>query len=431
MSLASPPEAEHRPAGVDLLAEGEREGTGQAASTRQPWGGMALLGASVLLIALNLRPVFASLSVLLPEVLAATGMSPAAASGLTTLPVLCLGLFAFAAPGLARRFGLERMLLACLLLIGIGSLLRGVGSVAWLYVATALAGIGIALANVLMSGLVKRDFPRHTALMMGLYTMAVCAGAAIAAAATVPLERALGGGWQVGLALWALPAAVVSLMWWPQAWPRPVAEPASTGAARGVWRDPVAWAVTVFFGFQSSVAYIVMGWMAPMLRARGLEASVAGYVVSVSVLCQVLTCLVLPAIAVRLKHQSGLAMLLPATGVGCLIACLLWPLDGPFGMAGLWLWSVLLGFALGGLFALALTLIVLRSPDAQVASQLSGMVQGVGYLMAACGPLGVGLLRGADGGFEAVPWLLVAIGLGAVVTGASAGRRRLVGGKST
>jgi MFS transporter, CP family, cyanate transporter len=425
MTLASSPEAARRPAGVDVLAEAGREGSGQTTTGARPWGGIVLLGISVLLIALNLRPVFSSLSVLLPEVVAATGLSPGAASGLTMLPVLCLGLFAPAAPGLARRFGLERMLLVCLLLIGIGSLLRGMGGTAWLFIATALAGSGIALANVLMSGLVKRDFPRHTALMMGLYTMAVCAGAAIAAACTVPLERALDGGWQVGLGLWALPAAVVALMWLPQAWPRPPVEHASTMAGRGVWRDPVAWAVTTFFGFQSSIAYIVMGWLAPLLRARGIEATMAGYVVSVSVLCQVLTCLVVPAIAVRMRNQSGLAMFLPASAVVLLVACLRGPLEGPL---GLWTWAVLLGFALGGLFALALTLIVLRSPDAQVASELSGMAQGVGYLMAACGPLGVGLLRGADGRFETVPWLLAAIGLGAVLTGASAGRVRLVGG---
>ena len=137
-----------------------------------------LLGVSVVLIALNLRPVFSSLSVVLPEVMASTGLSPTSASALTTLPVICLGVFAMLAPRLGRRFGTERTLLACLLMIVVGTLLRGSGSVPLLFAATALAGTGIAISNVLMSALIKRDFAKQVALMMGLYTMAVCAGAA-------------------------------------------------------------------------------------------------------------------------------------------------------------------------------------------------------------------------------------------------------------
>ena len=178
-----------------------------------------LLGMSVVLIALNLRPVFSSLSVVLPEVMASTGLSPTAASALTTLPVICLGVFAMVAPWLGRRFGTERTLLACLLMILVGTLLRGTGSVPLLFAATAVAGTGIAISNVLLSALVKRDFAEQAALMMGLYTMAVCAGAAGGAGLTVPLVHGLGGDWSRALAVWAAPAAVVALIWAPQALP--------------------------------------------------------------------------------------------------------------------------------------------------------------------------------------------------------------------
>ena len=127
-----------------------------------------LLGVSVVLIALNLRPVFSSLSVVLPEVMASTGLSATSASALATLPVICLGVFAMIAPWLGRRFGTERMVLACLLMILVGTLLRGTSSVPLLFAGTALAGIGIAIGNVLLTALVKRDFARQTALMMGL-----------------------------------------------------------------------------------------------------------------------------------------------------------------------------------------------------------------------------------------------------------------------
>jgi CP family cyanate transporter-like MFS transporter len=379
-----------------------------------------LLGLSVVLIAFNLRPVFSSLSVMLPEIMAATGLSSTAASFLTTLPVLCLGLFAPLAPWLGRRFGTERTLLGCMVLILAGTLLRGAGNIPLLFLASAIAGTGIAVSNVLLSGLVKRDFARHEALMMGLYTMAVCGGAASAAGLTVPLEHALGGGWTLALALWTAPAVLTTLLWAPQALPlRPVASE-SGHAVRGLWRDRLAWQVTFFMGLQSALAYIVMGWLAPILRERGLTGAVAGYVVSLSVIVQVVTCLVVPSIAVRCRNQAGIAAALAVLTVAAMLACLFAPLSG------IWAWSVLLGISQGGSFALALTLIVLRAPDSHVAAQLSGMAQGVGYMVAACGPMLVGLLRGWTGSFDASAFLFVLIGAAMLVSGLGAGRALLV-----
>lgn len=379
-------------------------------------GRRILLGASVVLIAFNLRPVFASLSVVLPEIVRATGLSATAASLLTTLPVLCLGLFAPLAPGLGRRFGTERTLLGCMALILVGTLLRGTGNVPLLFLASAIAGSGIAVANVLLSGLVKRDFAGQAALMMGLYTMA-----ALAAGLTVPIEHALGGGWTAALAVWALPAALVTLLWAPQALARKPIASESGFTVRGLWRDRLAWQVTCFMGLQSALAYIVMGWLAPILRERGLASDVAGYVVSVSVITQVVTCLVVPALAVRLRNQIGLAVALALLTVAAMLAQLFAPLGG------VWVWAVLLGIAQGGTFALALTMIVLRSPDSHVAAHLSGMAQGVGYVIAAFGPLLAGLLHGWTGSFGAASWLFVAVGVALVIAGIGAGRTLHVG----
>lgn len=353
-----------------------------------------LLGLSVILIAFNLRPVFSSLSVVLPDIVAATRMSAAAASALTTLPIVCLGLFAMLAPWLGRRMGMERALSACMFLITLGTALRGLGSVPLLFVASALAGIGIAISNVLLSALIKREFAGRAATMMGGYTMAVCGGAAAGAGLTVPLQHALGTGWAGALAAWALPAIFGTLLWAPQAWSvRPLASE-SAFVVRGLWRDPLAWQVTLYMGLQSALAYSVMGWLAPTLRERGLTAETAGFVVSVSVMTQVATCLVVPGMALRRHSQVGLAVGSAALTVAAMLACMFAP------TTGIWAWAVLLGVAQGGTFALALTLIVMRSPDADVAARLSGMAQGVGYLIAAGGPLLGGLLRAWTGGFQ-------------------------------
>lgn len=390
-------------------------GASPATASRQ-W----LLGLSLILIAFNLRPVFASLSVLLPEIMRDTGLTPPAASLLTTLPLLCLGLFAAPAPALARRFGLERTLLGALLLICLGTLLRGTGSLPMLFFSSALAGAGIAVGNVLLPGLVKRDFASHAAMMTGLYTLAICAGAASAAAFTVPLEQLFGGAWTLALASWALPAVLVLLMWAPQALAAGARPAPANILPGGLRRSALAWQVTCFMGLQSSLAYIVMGWLPPILRERGLDSATAGYVLAVSILVQLATCLVTPSIAARCRDQRGLALGLTATILVAMLAFLFAPLGGR------WFWAVLLGCGQGGAFALALSLIVMRSPDATVTAQLSAMAQGWGYVLAAVGPLVAGLLRGWTGSFESSAALIAVIAAAMAWSGWGAGRRMFV-----
>ena len=185
--------AKNDPGSIDLIdAEADSVPTPEpqrpkAAVTR------FLLGASLVLIAFNLRPVFSSASALLPEIRDTLGLSATGASLLTTLPVVCLGLFSPLAPRLAQRIGTERTLLAVVFLLALGTALRGLSSIPLLFLGTALASASIAVGNVLLPGLVKRDFPDKAAMMTGFYTMALCAGAASAAGLTLPVEHALGG----------------------------------------------------------------------------------------------------------------------------------------------------------------------------------------------------------------------------------------------
>lgn len=164
---------------------------------------MILLGLSLMLIAFNLRPLFASLSVLLPDIIGSTSLSSAGAGYLTTLPVLCLGLFAPLAPRISQRVGPERTLLAVLFFLTVGTAMRGMGGMAALFIGSALAGAAIATGNVLLPSVVKRDFPHQAALMTGLYTMALCGGAASAAAFTLPIAHFFDDSWAAGLVVWA------------------------------------------------------------------------------------------------------------------------------------------------------------------------------------------------------------------------------------
>ncbi|MBB3388759.1 CP family cyanate transporter-like MFS transporter [Rhizobium sp. BK275] len=375
-----------------------------------------LLGASLVLIAFNLRPVFSSASALLPEIRTELGLSSLGASLLTTLPVVCLGAFSPLAPRLAQRIGSERTLLGVLLLLTLGTALRGLSSIPLLFLGTALAGAAIAVGNVLLPGLVKRDFAANAALMTGLYTMALCAGAASAAGLTLPIEHALGGSLEGALAVWALPVLVIGLIWLPQVIASGRQPRRSGFRVEGLWRDKLAWQVTLFMGLQSALAYCVFGWLVPILRERGLDGVTAGGIVSASVMVQAAACLVVPHIAVRGKDQRLINVTLCAFAVAALLGLLFAPLSS------VWVWAVLQGIGQGGLIAAAMTAIVLRSRDPHVAAHLSGMAQCVGYLLAAIGPFIVGLIRGWTGSFAGCAVLFVALGLGAAFNGWQAGR---------
>lgn len=381
-----------------------------------------LLGLSLILIAVNLRPVFGSLSVVLPEIMRDTGLSATGASMLTTLPILCLGIFSAPTPTLARRFGAERVLLLALLLILAGTLLRAAGTLPALFTSAVLAGAGIAMGNVLLPGLVKRNFAQQAALMTGLYTLAICAGASSAAAFTVPMEiHWFSGSWPYALAIWAALAFITLLIWAPQALR---ARPIHTDAAARVgslMHDKLAWQVTFFMGLQSALAYIVMGWMAPILRERGVDSATAGYLVGTAIVMQLGTCLITPSLAARQSDQRGLSMLVCVLILTGLLGFYWAPLGTP-----IWLAAMVLGTGLGGAFSLALSLIVMRSGNAHVTAQLSAMAQGWGYVMAAGGPLLVGVLRSITGSYSSSVWLVIFLCLTSAIAGWGAGRNLLV-----
>jgi CP family cyanate transporter-like MFS transporter len=387
-----------------------------------------VLAASLALIAFSLRTPITSVGPILLEAAKATHLSPAGASVLTTLPSLCFGLFGPLAPMLSRRLGSERALLVLLVLLTAGTALRIVPSWETLYLGQIVACFSIGLMNVLLPGVVKRDFPEHVAFMTGLYSAAMCAGAAGAAALTAPAANFIGrflgsasaDAWAWALALWAIPAALAMLIWAPQLPPAHTQAGTKKRLVRGLWRDPLAWQVTLFMGSQSSLAYIVFGWLPTVLRTRGMSAVDAGLMLSLSVMTQAAASLLLPFVLARLRDQRFINLgALALTGVS-LVGCFFAPLST------MWGWALLLGVAQGSSFTLALTVIGLRSGDSHVAGQLSSMAQGIGYLLASSGPFIAGSLLHATGSLNSLAVLCVGVCVVSGGFGYAAGRRRQV-----
>ena len=385
--------------------------TSSSSVIHRPW--LLLLG--LVLVALNLRPALASMAPLLGYVSESLGLSSAAAGLLTTLPVLCLGLFAPLAPRLARRFGSEQVVFGVLFALAAGIVLRSFFGEFGLFAGSILAGASIGVIGVLLPGIVKRDFAKQAGTMTGVYTMALCLGAALAAGSTVPIAHHFNDSWAIGLGIWMIPALLAALIWWPQARQKHDMHKVAY-RVRGLLRDPLAWQVTLYMGLQSSLAYVVFGWLPSVLMGRGLSATDAGLVLSGSIMVQLISALSAPWLATRGKDQRlGVVMAMSMTLIG-LFGCLYAP------VGGMWAWAVVLGLGQGAAFSIALTLIVLRSRDSHVASNLSGMAQGIGYTIASVGPFAVGVVHDVTGSWDSIGWIFAVLGAAATVAGLGAGR---------
>ena len=358
----------------------------------------------MILVGLNLRPALSSLAPLLPRIESEGELSVLTLSLLTTLPVLCLGLFAPVSPWLTRHLGMERSLALGLIVLSTGLALRGFANAPMLYLGTLLIGAAIGVVGTLLPALVKRELANSADLMTGVYTMALCLGGALGAGLSIPLAEAL-SSWSLSLMTWTSLALSALLAWW-LIMPQPAADPqfkTANGHARGLLRNPLAWQVMLLMGSQSSLAYIVFGWLPTLLVKQGYSDHEAGWLMSASIFIQLFSAIAAPWLARMSKDQRpALIATLVLVGIGLLILLL-----GPTALR--WPGSILLGLGQGGSFSLALTLIVLRSGNAKIAGELSALVQGGGYTLAAMGPLIVGLMIDAQMSIQAITGFLLAI----------------------
>ncbi|BBQ90064.1 CynX/NimT family MFS transporter [Raoultella ornithinolytica] len=381
-----------------------------------------LLIAGILFIASTLRVTFTGAAPLLDAIRADYGLSTAQTGMLTTLPLLAFGLVSPLAAGVGRRLGIERSLLVALVLICLGIGLRSLPSTALLFGGTAIIGCGIALGNVLLPGLIKRDFSQHVARMTGAYSITMGGAAALGSAMVVPLALA-GFGWHGALLMLMVFPLLALLVWLPQT--RKTATTPLTGSGamhnRGIWRSALAWQVTLFLGINSLVYYVIIGWLPAILQSLGYSEAQAGSLHGLLQLATAAPGLAIPLILHRLKDQRAIAIIV---ALMCAIsACGLWFWPGQAVV-----WTLIFGFGSGATMILGLTFIGLRANSAHQAAALSGMAQTIGYLLAACGPPLMGKIHDANGDWQ-IPLLAVAlISVVMALFGALAGRDREING---
>ncbi len=357
---------------------------------------------ALVFVILNLRLSVAAIPPVLGQIERETGLSSIGAGVLTALPLVCFGAVALLTPPLLRRIRMAPLLLLTMVAIVIGIAIRLDSALVALYAGTIVLGSGIAVANVLVPGLIKRDFPTQAAIMVGLYSVGLSLSGAIAAGLTVPAKDLLGIGWRPAVAIWGIFAVLALLMWVPQVrHPEPTSSgPPEPAVGRALWRDRLAWSVTLFMGLQSLAFYATLSWLPAILEDHGMSQGAAGWILSYSFFPAMAAAFATPVIQGRIRWQPLLVVALVAVWGCAYIGLMLGPTDAPY------IWGTLLGIGQGVSLALGLGFIVARAPDPHLTAHLSTMAQGVGYLIAAAGPFLVGALHAITGGWT-IPLLLL------------------------
>ncbi|WP_190394381.1 MFS transporter [Nocardiopsis quinghaiensis] len=375
-------------------------GPSAGGTARPPRAVLLLIAAGIALAALNLRTAITSVGPVLDEVTAGLGMTAVGAGLLTTLPVLCFALFGGLTPLLARRLGEHHLLVCALTAVTVGLAARAVAPEPWAFLAlSAVALSGGAVGNVILPALVKQHFPERVGLMTTVYTTALALGTTIAAAATVPLEQST-GEWRAALGAYALFGVAAAVPWLLVLRHGPGrGDPAQALGFRQVLSTGLGWQSVLYFGTQSSIAYIMFGWYAQMLRDQGMDAQTAGLALSYLTLLGIPMSLLLPTLLTRLDDQRPFVAVFAVAYMAGLAG--LWTAP----LSGVWVWTTLVGIGMGT-FVFALTSFALRTRTGAGTAALSASSQSLGYLMGGAGPFLFGLLHEGSGGWHA-PLLLV------------------------
>jgi MFS transporter, CP family, cyanate transporter len=383
-----------------------------------------LLFVGILLIAVNLRAAITSVGPVIEDIRTDLGIGGATASVLISLPLVAFAVVSPVAPVLARRIGIERALGAALAVLAVATVVRSLPSTIALWTGTAFLGVAIAVINVLLPSLVKREYPDRIGQVTGLYSSVQGAAAALASGFAVPLAGTTQHGWRLALGIWAGLGLIALAVFLPQLRRRTVPAEATSSAGtpvryRSPWRSALGWQVTLFMGTQSTVYYTLITWWPSVEQAHGTSAAASGWHLFALQVAGLLANLVTARLIPRQADQRLLivgAAVLVALGIAGQLAL----------PAASLLWIVLAGAGGGANIVLALSLFGLRTGDHQQAAALSGMAQSVGYAMAAGGPILLGALHDATGSWTAPLWVLLGVIVVQAASGALAGRARTI-----
>ena len=354
---------------------------------------------AMILLATNMRAPIVALGSIAPVVQEALNISETQIGWLGAVPMLTFAIGALIAPSIGKRFGLENTLITMVTLLTFGMVLRSVIPT-WIgfLSGTLLLTLAIGFANTLAAPVIKQRTPKHIPLITGLFSLTMTVSAGIVAGVVLPLSESIGWQWSLGgwsfLGLFALAIWVFLRLRLGSSNHQAAILPPSESSKISVWRMPFAWQIAVFMGLQSLLFYTVASFLPSIYISKGLSAVSAGQMGSVFQFMAPLSILSLTWLINRGRPIQALAVLAAVFNV-----------IGVLGLSYLsvnlaWLWAALMGIGCSAIFTLSMMLFSLRTYTTNQSSELSGMAQFVGYLLAFFGPLGTGWLHEVTGNWD-------------------------------
>lgn len=392
-------------------------------STKARW----LLLIGVILVGANLRVPITSVGALITFIREDLGISNASAGMITTLPLIAFALLSPFAPRIANKIGMEWTIALSLVLLITGMIVRSIAGIGYLFTGTIFVGLAIAIGNVLIPGIIKMSFPLKIGIMTGVYAVFMNIFGALGSGLSVPISYVGNMGWQGALNIWGIITIIALLIWLPQLRKHPDESPKANvekDKKTNLWRSPIAWSVTLFMGGQSLAFYTLITWMPDILRTVGYNAGGAGWMVFLMQVALIPTTFVIPVIAEKMSNQIGLAV---GTAVLFIIG-FTGLMSGS--MALVPVWAILLGIAGGSGFSLSMMFFTIRTKDGKEAAELSGMAQSFGYLLAAVGPVLVGVLHDRSNGWLMPLIFLIIISVVILAAGIVSGKEGTISDQS-
>ncbi|WP_350657253.1 MFS transporter [Psychrobacter sp. S1-30-MNA-CIBAN-0213] len=358
-----------------------------------------LVLCAIILLATNMRAPIVALGSIAPVVQDALNISETQIGWLGAVPMLTFAVGALIAPAIGKRFGLENTLIVMVALLTFGMVLRSVVPT-WIgfLSGTLLLTLAIGFANTLAAPVIKQRTPKHIPLITGLFSLTMTVSAGIVAGVVLPLSEQV--GWQWALGGWSFLGIFAIVLWvflrlrLGSSNHQAVDLPKLGSSEISMWRTPFAWQIAVFMGLQSLLFYTVASFLPSIWVSQGLSAVKAGQMGSVFQFMAPIAILSLTWLVNRGRPIQALAVFAAVLNVIGIIGVSYLSTD----LA--WLWSGLMGIGCSAIFTLSMMLFSLRTYTTNQSSELSGMAQFVGYLIAFFGPLGTGWLHEATGSWD-------------------------------
>ncbi|WP_227671529.1 CynX/NimT family MFS transporter [Psychrobacter sp. 72-O-c] len=387
-----------------------------------------LVLCAMILLATNMRAPIVALGSIAPVVQEALNISETQIGWLGAVPMLTFAVGALIAPTIGKRFGLENTLIAMIALLTFGMVIRTLIPT-WIGFlgGTVLLTLAIGFANTLAAPVIKQRTPNHIPLITGLFSLTMTVSAGIVAGVVLPLSEYI--GWQWALGGWSFLGLFAIIIWVflrlrLGSSNNQAAIPIPSGSSNiSMWRTPFAWQIAIFMGLQSLLFYTVASFLPSIWLSKGLSAVTAGQMASVFQFMAPVAILSLTWLVNRGRPIQALAVFAAVLNVVGVLGITYLSAD----LA--WLWSGIMGIGCSAIFTLSMMLFSLRTYTANQASELSGMAQAVGYIIAFFGPLGTGWLHEATGNWDLPLLIMLVLMIGNVAIAWMVSRPVMVDGK--